>query len=49
MVVVEDAADAVDSTLRVEITNSVQTSAGRLVFAKVADDLHAPDRQAPLS
>jgi len=43
MVVVEEAADIVGSTLKVEITNAVQTSAGRLVFAKV----HAA--QPPLS
>jgi uncharacterized protein YacL len=34
MVVVEGAANDVGSTLQVEITNAVQTSAGRLVFAK---------------
>ncbi len=34
MVVVEGAAQAVGTTIQVEITNAVQTSAGRLVFAK---------------
>jgi uncharacterized protein YacL len=39
MVVVESAVDFIGSTLSVEITNSVQTSAGRLVFAEIpADD-----------
>jgi uncharacterized protein YacL len=34
MVVVEDAADRIDEEVLVTITNAVQTSAGRLVFAK---------------
>ena len=35
MVVVEGAAEAIGTTMNVEITNAVQTSAGRLVFAKL--------------
>jgi uncharacterized protein YacL len=35
MVVVEGAAGVVGDTVQVEITNSVQTSAGRLVFARL--------------
>ncbi len=37
MVVVEHAGERVGEVLQVEITNSVQTSAGRLVFARPAD------------
>ncbi|MCH2138239.1 MAG: TRAM domain-containing protein [Phycisphaerales bacterium] len=36
MVVIEHAAEAVGSTVTIEITNSVQTTAGRLVFARLA-------------
>ncbi len=38
MVVVEDASDRIGSDITVVITNAVQTSAGRLVFAKVSPD-----------
>jgi len=38
MVVVDDASDRVGRTVGVIITNAVQTSAGRLVFAKVSPD-----------
>ena len=38
MVVVEGAEASIGQTLQVEITNSVQTSAGRLVFAEIPDD-----------
>jgi uncharacterized protein YacL len=36
MVVVDHGADAVGSTVSVSVTNTVQTSAGRLVFARIA-------------
>ena len=36
MVVVEDAQTRIDLEIEVVITNTVQTSAGRLVFAKVS-------------
>ncbi len=38
MVVVEDAGDRIGSEVEIIITNAVQTSAGRLVFAKVSPE-----------
>jgi len=38
MVVVDGAADRIGDELRVVITNAVQTSGGRLVFARLAED-----------
>ena len=38
MVVIEDAAERIDEEVLVTITNAVQTSAGRLVFAKASPE-----------
>ncbi|MHC4991828.1 MAG: TRAM domain-containing protein, partial [Planctomycetota bacterium] len=47
MVVIESAADAVGETLNVTVTNSLQTSAGRMIFARRADRADtAGDRMA---
>jgi len=42
MVVVEEAADDLDQSLRVEVTSTMQTAAGRLVFARRLDQ---PERR----
>ncbi|MGQ0629130.1 MAG: PIN/TRAM domain-containing protein [Phycisphaerales bacterium] len=38
MVVVEDGAGLIGSTVRVEVTSALQTAAGRMVFAQVIDE-----------
>ena len=38
MVVVEDAADRVGQSVQVTVTNSLQTTAGRMIFGRTADD-----------
>jgi uncharacterized protein YacL len=43
MVVVEDAADRIGQEVSTVVTNSLQTSAGRMIFGRPAD------RQAPSS
>jgi uncharacterized protein YacL len=43
MVVVDHGSSLVGSSARVVVTNTVQTSAGRLVFARVARDADAPE------
>ena len=35
MVVVENAANRIGETIGVEVTNSVQTSSGKMIFAKI--------------
>jgi len=47
MVVVDHGSSLVGSSARVVVTNTVQTSAGRLVFARVARDADAPEHEAP--
>ncbi|MFM8639578.1 MAG: PIN/TRAM domain-containing protein [Planctomycetota bacterium] len=47
MVVVDHGSSLVGSAARVVVTNTVQTSAGRLVFARVARDADAPEHEAP--
>jgi len=37
MIVVEEGKHHIDESLRVEITSAIQTNAGRMVFAKIAD------------
>ena len=37
MIVVEEGKHHIDETLSVEITSAIQTNAGRMVFAKIAD------------
>ncbi len=37
MIVVEDAVNAIDRDVRVDVVSALQTSAGRLVFARLAD------------
>jgi uncharacterized protein YacL len=46
MVVVDHGSSLVGSSARVVVTNTVQTSAGRLVFARVARDADAPEHEA---
>lgn len=48
MIVVEKAADRIGRTAPVEVTSSLQTSAGRLIFARLADaPPSAPEGAAP--
>lgn len=47
MVVVDHGSSLVGSSAHVVVTNTVQTSAGRLVFARVARDADAPEHEAP--
>jgi hypothetical protein len=37
MIVIEDALAAIDQDVRVDVVSALQTSAGRLVFARLAD------------
>lgn len=46
MVVVDHGSSLVGSAAHVVVTNTVQTSAGRLVFARVARDADAPEHEA---
>ncbi|MBM4099256.1 MAG: PIN/TRAM domain-containing protein [Planctomycetes bacterium] len=46
MVVVDHGSSLVGSSAHVVVTNTVQTSAGRLVFARVARDADAPEHEA---
>ncbi|MEE8154919.1 MAG: TRAM domain-containing protein, partial [Phycisphaerales bacterium] len=41
MVVVEDAAERVGDQVAVDVTNSLQTSAGRMIFGRIAGDSSA--------
>ena len=36
MIVVEETADLIDKTVRIEVTKSLQTSAGRMIFGELA-------------
>ncbi|MBT8484886.1 MAG: TRAM domain-containing protein [Phycisphaerales bacterium] len=42
MVVVENASEFVDKSVNVVVTNALQTSAGRMIFARIDDDASAP-------
>ncbi len=46
MVVVEQAAERTGETVTAIVTNALQTSAGRMVFARVADDSQLVEHMA---
>lgn len=45
MIVVEDCGDRIGQTVRVSVTNALQTSAGRMIFATLPDDDRDPGPQ----
>lgn len=45
MIVVEDAAVYVGKSINLTVTNSLQTSAGRMIFGRIADKSEMPDHE----